>query len=392
MSRPLPPLSLYVHLPWCVKKCPYCDFNSHGLKGALPENAYVDALLRDLHQDLPRVTGREIQTVFFGGGTPSLFSADSIGRFLEGVRARIPLARAAEITLEANPGTVERGRFAAYREVGINRLSIGIQSFDPKKLEVLGRIHSAEEACDAVEEAHAASLSNFNLDLMYGLPRQSVEEAEADVERAMALMPAHISHYQLTLEPNTLFAAHPPLLPEEELIWAMQQRSQELLASRGYEQYEVSAYAQPGRRARHNLNYWRFGDYLGVGAGAHAKLTDAQGRVTRLWKLKHPEAYLESAGTPKSIGGISDVSGADLAFEFMLNRLRLVDAFSAADFEAATSLSVEYIAPGVGRAVKLGLLESVTEGWRVTARGQNYLNDLQSFFLPDKDAEQRITA
>lgn len=392
MSLPLPPLSLYVHLPWCVKKCPYCDFNSHGLKGALPENAYVDALLKDLDQDLPRVPGREIQTVFFGGGTPSLFSADSIGRFLEGVRARIPLARVAEITLEANPGTVERGRFAAYREVGINRLSIGIQSFDPKKLEVLGRIHSAEEACDAVVEAHAASLSNFNLDLMYGLPRQSVEEAEADVERAMSLMPAHLSHYQLTLEPNTLFAAHPPLLPEEELTWAMQQRCQELLAAKGYEQYEVSAYAQPGRRARHNLNYWRFGDYLGVGAGAHAKLTDAQGRITRLWKLKHPEAYLESAGAPKSIGGISSVSGADLAFEFMLNRLRLVDAFTAADFEAATGLSVEHIRPGVARAVELGLLETVTEGWRVTARGQNYLNDLQSFFLPSKDAEQRITA
>ncbi|HSN18710.1 MAG TPA: radical SAM family heme chaperone HemW [Gammaproteobacteria bacterium] len=388
----LPPLSLYVHLPWCVKKCPYCDFNSHGLKGALPENAYVNALLRDLDQDLPRVVGREIQTMFFGGGTPSLFSAESIGRFLEGVRARIPMAAEAEVTLEANPGTVERGRFAAYREAGINRLSIGIQSFDPKKLEVLGRIHSAQEACDAVEEAHAASLHNFNLDLMYGLPRQSIEEAEADVRQAIALMPAHISHYQLTLEPNTLFAAHPPLLPEDETIWSMQQRCQELLANKSYEQYEVSAYAQPGRRSRHNLNYWRFGDYLGIGAGAHGKLTDTEGRVTRLWKLKHPEAYLESAGSPTSIGGLNEVQGPDLAFEFMLNRLRLVDAFSVADFEGATGLSVEHIGPGLKRALALGLLEPVTDGWQTTGRGQNYLNDLQSLFLPSKDADRRITA
>ena len=392
MSRPLPPLSLYVHLPWCVKKCPYCDFNSHGLKGALPENAYVDALLQDLDQDLPRVTGREVQTLFFGGGTPSLFSPECIGRFLEGVRARLPLAADAEITLEANPGTVERGRFAAYREVGINRLSIGVQSFDPKKLEVLGRIHSAEEACDAAEEAHAASLPNFNLDLMYGLPRQSVEDAEADLERAMALMPAHLSHYQLTLEPNTLFAVHPPLLPEEEVLWAIQQRCQELLAGRGYGQYEVSAYAQPGRRARHNLNYWRFGDYLGIGAGAHGKLTDAGGRITRLWKLKHPEAYLASAGTPKSIGGTDEVAGADLAFEFMLNRLRLVNGFGPADFESATGLPVAHIEPGVRRALELGLMEMAAEGWQVTSRGQNYLNDLQSLFLPPRDAEQKVSA
>ena len=387
-----PPLSLYVHLPWCVKKCPYCDFNSHGLKGALPEQAYVDALLRDLDQDLPRVQGRTLQTLFFGGGTPSLFSAESIGRFLEGVRARFKLAADLEVTLEANPGTVERGRFAAYREAGVTRLSIGVQSFDPKKLEVLGRIHSAEEALNAVEEAHASGLHNFNLDLMYGLPRQSVEEAEADVQQAMALMPAHLSHYQLTLEPNTLFAAHPPLLPEDELIWAMQQRCQELLATKGYEQYEVSAYAQPGRRARHNLNYWNFGDYLGIGAGAHGKLTDPEGRVTRLWKLKHPEAYLESAGLPKSLGGVSQVSGPDLAFEFMLNRLRLVDAFSAADFESATGLSVEHIEAGVQRALELGLLEPALGGWQTTGRGQNYLNDLQSLFLPAKDANRKAKA
>ncbi len=391
-TRVLPELSLYVHLPWCVKKCPYCDFNSHGLKGALPENAYVDALLRDLDQDLPRVAGREIQTMFFGGGTPSLFSAEAIGRFLEGVRARLPVAADAEITLEANPGTVERGRFAAYKGVGVTRLSIGVQSFDPKKLEVLGRIHSNEEAIRAAEEAHAAGLSNFNLDLMYALPRQTLEEAEADVQQAMALKPAHLSHYQLTLEPNTLFHAHPPVLPEEESMWAMQERCQELLADGGYGQYEISAYAQPGRQARHNLNYWRFGDYLGIGAGAHGKLTDALGTVTRLWKLKHPDAYLESAGTPKSLGGVSRLSEADLAFEFMLNRLRLVEPFRVAEFESVTGLKVEQIRPSLERALTLGLLQTTPDGWQVTQRGHNYLNDLQSLFLPSQDASRKVSA
>ncbi|HEX2667409.1 MAG TPA: radical SAM family heme chaperone HemW [Gammaproteobacteria bacterium] len=388
----LPSLSLYVHLPWCVKKCPYCDFNSHGLKGALPESTYVDALLKDLDQDLPRTGGREVQTVFFGGGTPSLFSAENIGRFLAGVRARMPVAAGAEVTLEANPGTVEHGRFAAYREAGVTRLSIGVQSFDPKKLEVLGRIHSSEEAGRAVEEAHAAGLHNFNLDLMYGLPRQTLEEAEADIRQAMTLMPAHISHYQLTLEPNTLFHAHPPVLPDEETIWSMQQRCQELLAAHGYGQYEVSAYAQPGRQARHNLNYWRFGDYLGIGAGAHGKLTDASGAVTRLWKLKHPDAYLESAGTPKSLGGVSQLSEGDLAFEFMLNRLRLTSPFSAGEFESATGLPLGRVQPGLDRAVELGLLDAVPEGWRVTSRGQNYLNDLQSLFLLAEDAGRKVRA
>jgi len=392
MSRPLPPLSLYVHLPWCVKKCPYCDFNSHGLKGALPERAYVDALLKDLDQDLPRVTGREIQTVFFGGGTPSLFSAESIGRFLEGVHARLPMAADAEVTLEANPGTVERGRFAAYKGAGVTRLSIGVQSFAPKKLEVLGRIHSSEEAVRAADEAHAAGLSNFNLDLMYALPKQELPEALADLEQAVALKPAHISHYQLTLEPNTLFAVHPPLLPEDEVVWDMQQACQAFLAERGYAQYEISAYAQPGRQARHNLNYWRFGDYLGLGAGAHGKLTDQAGAVTRLWKLKHPEAYLESAGTPKSLGDVARVTGQDLAFEFMLNRLRLVETFSAGEFEAATGLPIGDIETELKQAVDKGLLESTPQGWKVTSRGQNYLNDLQSLFLPAKDANRQASA
>jgi oxygen-independent coproporphyrinogen-3 oxidase len=387
-----PPLSLYVHIPWCVKKCPYCDFNSHGLKGALPEKVYVDALLRDLDQDLPRVEGREIQTVFFGGGTPSLFQAESIGRFLEGVRARLGLAPDAEVTLEANPGTVELGRFAAYKGAGVTRLSIGVQSFEPKKLEVLGRIHSSEEAVRAAEEAHAAGLSNFNLDLMYALPKQELREALGDLEQAVALKPAHISHYQLTLEPNTLFAVHPPLLPEDEAVWAMQQACQAYLGDQGYSQYEISAYARPGREARHNLNYWRFGDYLGVGAGAHGKLTDAAGVVTRLWKLKHPDAYLESAGSPQSLGGVSQVAEDELGFEFMLNRLRLVEGFTAGEFESATGLSMARIAEPMGRALELGLLEATMDGWKVSSRGHNYLNDLQSLFLPAKDANHKISA
>jgi oxygen-independent coproporphyrinogen-3 oxidase len=391
-TRVLPELSLYVHIPWCVKKCPYCDFNSHGLKGALPEKAYVEALLRDLDQDLPRVAGRVVQTVFFGGGTPSLFSADSIGRILEGLRSRLPMAADAEITLEANPGTVEQGRFAAYKSVGVTRLSIGVQSFDPKKLEVLGRIHSGEEARHAAEQAHAAGLSNFNLDLMYALPKQELSEALADLEQAVALKPAHLSHYQLTVEPNTLFAVHPPLLPEDEAVWTMQQACQAFLAGHGYAQYEISAYAQAGRQARHNLNYWRFGDYLGIGAGAHGKLTDASGPVTRLWKLKHPDAYLESAGTPKSLGGVSVVAEGELAFEFMLNRLRLTEGFTAREFETATGLSMAGIAGPMERALQLELLEVTTDGWKVSSRGHNYLNDLQSLFLPAKDANHKISA
>ncbi|HEY4126665.1 MAG TPA: radical SAM family heme chaperone HemW [Gammaproteobacteria bacterium] len=390
MSR-LPPLALYIHIPWCVKKCPYCDFNSHGLKGALPERVYVDALLKDLDQDLPRVQGRSLSTIFFGGGTPSLFSAEAIDRILEGVRARLPLTTDAEVTLEANPGTVEQGRFAGYKSAGVTRLSIGVQSFDAKKLDVLGRIHSSHEAKHAAEQAHAAGLSNFNLDLMYALPKQDLPEALADLEQAVALQPAHISHYQLTLEPNTLFAAHPPLLPEDESVWTMQEACQAFLADQGYAQYEISAYAQPGRQARHNLNYWRFGDYLGIGAGAHGKLTDASGAVTRLWKLKHPDAYLESAGTPKSYGGVSQVATSELPFEFMLNRLRLVEGFTAGDFEAATGLSMVQVTEPMQRALELGLLETTIDGWKVSSRGHNYLNDLQSLFLP-KDANRKASA
>ena len=287
-----------------MRKCPYCDFNSHEARGPVPEQAYVDALLADLEQDLPRVWGRRIESVFIGGGTPSLFSAEALERLLAGLRARLPLRPDTEITLEANPGTVERGRFAEFREIGINRLSIGVQSFNDDQLRRLGRIHDRRAAFAAAEAAHAAGLENFNLDLMFGLPGQTVEQALADIANAMALQPAHLSYYQLTIEPNTRFHQSPPTLPDDETTSPIQERAQAELARQGYRRYEVSAYARENRRCRHNLNYWEFGDYLGIGAGAHGKLTDpAAGRIDRLWKLKHPRDYLASAGTPASIGG-----------------------------------------------------------------------------------------
>lgn len=379
----LPQLSLYVHLPWCVRKCPYCDFNSHALKTSLPEREYVDALLRDLDLDLPRVSGRCIETVFFGGGTPSLFSAEAIARLLDETRQRISFAAGCEITLEANPGTVEHGRFAEYKAAGITRLSIGVQSFDPQQLEKLGRIHSTDEAVRAAEEAHAAGLDNFNLDLMYGLPGQTLAQAEADVRSAIALAPAHLSHYQLTLEPNTLFYAQPPSLPEEDSIWAMQQGCQSLLEDNGYLQYEISAYARSGRQCLHNLNYWRFGDYLGIGAGAHGKLTDTDGSRWRLWKVRHPASYLRDAGSPAGIGGVNVVTATELGFEFMLNRLRLMAGFTEAEFAIGTGQDFDSVRPSVERAVVLGLLAGTGDGgWRVTDRGHAYLNELQQLFLP----------
>ncbi|HEX5340593.1 MAG TPA: radical SAM family heme chaperone HemW [Gammaproteobacteria bacterium] len=378
----LPPLSLYVHLPWCVSKCPYCDFNSHALKTALPERGYVDALLRDLDLDLPRVSGRRIESVFFGGGTPSLFSAAAIARLLEEIRCRIAFAPDAEITLEANPGSVEHGRFAEYKAAGVTRLSIGIQSFNPRHLEKLGRIHSADDALHAAGEAHAAGLDNFNLDLMYGLSGQTLDQATADVRQAIALAPAHLSHYQLTLEPNTLFHAHPPPLPEDDSIWAMQQACQALMQDRGFAQYEISAYATSGRRCRHNLNYWRFGDYLGIGAGAHAKLTDIDGTRWRMWKLKHPASYLRDAGSPSGIGGINVVTAEELGFEFMLNRLRLVERFTETEFETASGQNFDSVRPAAEQAVALGLMAHDGGEWQVTSRGHTYLNELQQLFLP----------
>lgn len=378
-----PPLSLYVHLPWCVRKCPYCDFNSHTLRGELPEAEYADALLRDLDQDLPRVIGRSVETIFFGGGTPSLFRPETIATILDGIYQRLSLIPGAEITLEANPGTVERGRFAEYKAAGITRLSIGVQSFNAQHLQVLGRIHSAEEALIAAEEAHASGLSNFNLDLMYGLPQQSAVEAMADLAQATALGPAHVSHYQLTLEPNTLFHAHPPRLPDEDFIWEMQQQCQDRLVQSDYRQYEISAYAHAGHQCRHNLNYWRYGDYIGIGAGAHAKLSDARNDcISRLWKVKHPAAYLRTAGTPSGIGGLEEVTGDERMFEFMLNRLRLVEGFSPNDFESATGLPFSQPSPVLQRIQAAGLMEMTDGQWKPTPLGRAHLNDLQAEFLP----------
>ena len=384
LSFPTPlPLTLYVHLPWCVRKCPYCDFNSHEWRQDLPEGAYVDALLRDLEQDLPRVWGRTVQTVFFGGGTPSLFSPATIERLLSGIRARVTLAPECEITLEANPGTVDTARFSGFREAGINRLSIGVQSFDPSKLKALGRIHGPDEAVRAAEAARMAGFDNFNLDVMFGLPRQTVEEAITDVRTAIGLKPTHISAYQLTIEPNTFFHAHRPALPDDDAIWAMQQRVQSLLARHGYHQYEVSAYAQTDRECRHNLNYWRFGDYLGIGAGAHAKLTHLKG-ITRLAKQRQPTAYLDTAGGAKSVVSEMNVSPSDAAFEFMLNALRLTKGFPPALFVERAGLPLSIVEKTLNEAEAKGLLAVDNALIRPTALGQRFLNDLTGLFLPVK--------
>jgi putative oxygen-independent coproporphyrinogen III oxidase len=382
MLQTPPPLSLYVHLPWCVQKCPYCDFNSHPLRGEIPEQDYSAALIRDLEQDLPRIWGRQLESVFFGGGTPSLFSADTIAGLLSDIRARIPIRPGAEITLEANPGTVEAGRLAGFREAGVNRLSIGIQSFNDNHLKTLGRIHDSESAKKAIDEARAAGFDSFNIDLMFGLPGQTMEQAIADVERAIAVAPEHISLYQLTIEPNTAFGAAPPALPDEDAIWEMQHALQARLADAGYEHYEVSAYARPGNRSRHNLNYWSFGDYLGIGAGAHGKVSDHQG-VTRLWKVKHPKDYLRHAGSEQGIAGIKTIPAEELPLEFMMNALRLVEGFPSALYMERTGLQLNSLLSPLERAESLGLIERDAIRIMPTDRGKQYLNDLLALFMDD---------
>lgn len=380
-----PPLSLYVHMPWCVRKCPYCDFNSHGTRGSTPAYGdYVDALLADLDGDLrdfgEAVHGRPIETVFFGGGTPSLFSPELVGRFLDGARERLPFARGAEITLETNPGTVEHGNFDGYLAAGVNRISFGVQSFDNDKLHRLGRIHSAHEADAAVRLAQDAGIDNINIDLMYALPEQELAGALGDVERAMALSPTHISHYQLTLEPNTAFAANPPPLPDDDAAWAIQEACQARLAEGGYGQYEVSAYSQAGRRCAHNLNYWRFGDYLGIGAGAHGKVSDAGG-VRRRWKHRLPATYLATAAEARRIGGDTMIEAADLPFEYMLNALRLVDGVPAVDFAERTGLSPDTIAPARAHCIAKGWLVDDASVLQTTPLGQRFLNDVVEAFM-----------
>ncbi len=383
MPLTTPPLSLYIHLPWCVRKCPYCDFNSHALTGEIPEQAYVEALLRDLELDLPRVWGRAVHSVFFGGGTPSLFSADAIGAIIDGVAARVRLAPNAEITLEANPGTVEHDRFEAYRAAGVNRISLGIQSFEAEKLNVLGRIHDGEQAQAAIRAVIDAGFDNFNLDLMWALPGQTVEQALADIETALQFDPPHVSHYQLTIEPNTAFAARPPKLPDEETIWTMQDACGERLIGAGFDNYEISAWARPGRQCLHNLNYWRFGDYLGIGAGASGKITlPAEGHVLRTRRKKIPHSWLAAAGEGAFIAEATPVPEADLAFEYMLNRTRLAEPIPVTEFEARTGMESRALQPGLGRAMQLGLLRQEEDRLVRTESGMRCLNDLQALFLP----------
>lgn len=380
-----PPLSLYVHLPWCVRKCPYCDFNSHEGRGALPFEPYVDALIADLDHDLPLVWGRTVQTVFFGGGTPSLFPAEAVDRFLQAASSRLRFAPGLEITLETNPGTTEHGRFEHYLAAGVNRLSFGVQSFDDGCLQRLGRIHDSREAEHAVKLAQDAGFDNFNIDLMYALPQQTLAMAEADIERAIALQPTHISHYQLTLEPNTVFAARPPAgIPEHDEAWDMQEHCQTLLAQAGYGQYEVSAYARPGRQCAHNLNYWRFGDYLGIGAGAHGKLTlGAEQSILRRWKVKHPADYLAKAGRAEAIGGDERIAPQRRPFDYMLNALRLNEGFSLASFEAGTGLDRSAIDAELNTAQDRGWLS--IDGDRVVPSelGRRFTNDVIALFLND---------
>ncbi|MCZ6733672.1 MAG: radical SAM family heme chaperone HemW [Gammaproteobacteria bacterium] len=385
-----PPLSLYIHLPWCVRKCPYCDFNSYRLGEELPEQAYIDALIRDLDQDLPRVWGRRIQSIFLGGGTPSLFSPESIDALLSAVRARLPFDAESEVTLEANPGTVDLGRFKGFREAGINRLSIGVQSFEEEKLRALGRMHGREEALRAADAARAAGFDNFNLDLMFGLPNQTVEQALADVRTAIDLAPDHLSVYQLTIEPNTAFYAAPPELPDDDIRWTMQQQLQEFLRDNEYQQYEVSAYAREGRRCNHNLNYWHFGDYLGIGAGAHGKISDAEG-ISRTRKINQPNAYIANAGTARGITDDRRLSWQDAIVEFMMNALRLTDGFPVPLFQERTGLPISVAMSALNTAQREELLVRGDQTIRPTDRGKRFLNDLLCLFLSDGEKPQSVT-
>ena len=390
--RRQPPLSLYVHIPWCVQKCPYCDFNSHALSAAgttaaasptLPQGDYLAALIADLESALPLVWGRRVDSIFIGGGTPSLFSGEAVDELLAAVRSRLPLLPGAEITLEANPGTIESGKFAAFRDAGVNRLSLGIQSFNRRHLQALGRIHDERQARQAIDEA-ARHFDNLNLDLMYGLPGQDLEQALADIETALSFAPAHLSCYQLSIEANTAFAASPPVLPADDLCADMQDAIEARLAAAGYQHYETSAFAQPGRQCQHNLNYWHFGDYLGIGAGAHGKLT-LHDRILRQMRWKRPEQYLAqvAAGTP--VQHESAVAAAELPFEFMLNALRLVEGFDTTLFESRCALPLRHIQPQLLQAEREGLLERHGQRIAPTDRGRRFLNRLLERFLVDRD-------
>lgn len=381
----LPPLALYVHIPWCVRKCPYCDFNSHEAKSDFPEDAYVDALLRDIEQALPQIWGRRIHSVFFGGGTPSLFSASGIDRILAGVRALLPIERCAEITLEANPGTFEVAKFREFAAAGINRLSLGIQSFNDRHLRALGRIHNAGEARRAAESA-GLTFDHVNLDLMYGLPGQTESEAIDDITMALSLQPQHLSVYNLTIEANTAFAHAPPTLPDNDACFAMQQAIEVQLHESGFTRYEISAFTRDGKRCRHNLNYWRFGDYLGIGAGAHSKIS-LPNEIRRSARLKNPRRYLEASRQGETVESSAPVPASDLGFEFMLNALRLVDGVESDLFERTTGLPLIAMQAALDAAERRGLLLRDYRHLAPTALGLRFHNDLLSLFLPESSAQ-----
>jgi putative oxygen-independent coproporphyrinogen III oxidase len=382
----LPPLALYVHIPWCIRKCPYCDFNSHEAPAAVPEDAYVDALLADLEFGLPQIWGRKVVSIFIGGGTPSLFSAAAIDRLLAGIRARVPLLPEAEVTLEANPGTFERQKFADFFAAGINRLSLGIQSFDPVQLQALGRVHDADEARRAAEAA-LMIFGNVNFDLMYALPNQTVAGAQADLAAALAFSPPHLSFYHLTLEPNTLFHRYPPPLPDDDTAADIEDAVDAALARAGYAHYETSAHAKPQRQCAHNTNYWRFGDYLGIGAGAHSKISMPD-RVVRHLRHKQPRQYLEQAAAGAPVQETVEVARGDMGFEFMLNALRLVDGVPASLFAERTGYPLALIAQPLAEGVRRGLLDPDPATLKATPLGQRFLNDLQALFLAPRSRRQ----
>ncbi|MCV2884808.1 radical SAM family heme chaperone HemW [Aestuariibacter sp. AA17] len=371
-----PPLALYIHIPWCVQKCPYCDFNSHGLKSALPEQEYIAHLLSDLESDANLTGDRPVTSIFIGGGTPSLFSEEAMGKLLEGVKQRVALAPNAEITMEANPGTIETQRFTGFYQAGVNRISIGVQSFQLDKLKQLGRIHNDNQAIQAADYARAAGLNTFNLDLMHGLPNQSIDDALFDLTTAIRQHPPHLSWYQLTIEPNTQFHSKPPKLPEDDILWDIQEKGHAALMEAGYQQYEISAYSQPGHQCQHNLNYWRFGDYLGIGCGAHGKITDTNtGKIIRTVKVKHPKGYMDLT---RDYTDRQHVVGEDeLPFEFFMNRFRLVEACPKDDFEALTGIPLPAETQhNLNMAMNKGLIVENNQSWQVTPLGRRYLNSL----------------
>ncbi|HIF9118564.1 radical SAM family heme chaperone HemW [Photobacterium damselae] len=382
-----PPLSLYVHIPWCVQKCPYCDFNSHALKAEIPELDYIDALLDDLSTDLLAYHlehgERKLHSIFIGGGTPSLISPEEIARLLQGIEARIPFSDDIEITMEANPGTVEAGRFQAYQQAGVNRISIGIQSFQDEKLKRLGRIHGAQEAITAAKLAAEAGLNSFNIDLMHGLPDQSINDALADLAQAIGLNPPHLSWYQLTIEPNTLFYSQPPTLPDDDDLWDIFEQGHKMLTDAGYAQYEISGYSKPGKQCQHNLNYWRFGDYLGIGCGSHGKISFDDGRIVRTVKVKHPRGYLnpEKAYLDQE----TVVANDERPFEFFMNRFRLLEACPKQDFVARTGLPLTHIQGAIDWALAQNYLTESDTHWQITEHGKLFLNDLLAAFVEDDE-------